>query len=88
MSAIESKDETVSGVFMDFYVVPNYQREYVWGEPQVEQLLKDIRTEQAEGGDAEYFIGSIVVCPRDDGAFDLIDGQWRQWHRQHPQTDC
>ncbi|AEG50084.1 protein of unknown function DUF262 [Sphingobium chlorophenolicum L-1] len=77
MSAIESKDETVSGVFKDFYVVPNYQREYVWGEPQIEQLLKDIRTEQAEGADAEYFIGSIVVCPRNDGAFDLIDGQQR-----------
>jgi uncharacterized protein with ParB-like and HNH nuclease domain len=64
MAAIESKDETVSGVFKDFYVVPNYQREYVWGEAEVDQLLKDIRTEQAEGADAEYFIGSIVVCPR------------------------
>ena len=77
MAAIESKDETVSGVFKDFYVVPNYQREYVWGEAEVDQLLKDIRTEQAEGADGEYFIGSIVVCPRVDGAFDLIDGQQR-----------
>lgn len=77
MAAIESKDETVSGVFKDFYVVPNYQREYVWGEAEVDQLLKDIRAEQAEGADAEYFIGSIVVCPRVDGAFDLIDGQQR-----------
>lgn len=77
MAAIESKDETVSGVFKDFYVVPSYQREYVWSEAEVDQLLKDIRTEQAEGPDAEYFIGSIVVCPRDDGAFDLIDGQQR-----------
>jgi len=77
MATIESKDETVSGVFKDFYVVPNYQREYVWGEAEVDQLLKDIRTEQVEGSDAEYFIGSIVVCPRDDGAFDLIDGQQR-----------
>jgi hypothetical protein len=77
MAAIESKDETVSGVFKDFYVVPNYQREYVWGEAEVDQLLKDIRSEQAEGVDAEYFIGSIVVCPRADGAYDLIDGQQR-----------
>lgn len=77
MAAIESKDETVSSVFKDFYVVPNYQREYVWGEAEVDQLLKDIRTEQAESADAEYFIGSIVVCPRADGAFDLIDGQQR-----------
>lgn len=79
MDSIESKDATVSGIFRDFYVVPNYQREYVWGESQVDQLLQDIRTEQTEGGDAEYFIGSIVVCPSQtqDGAFDLIDGQQR-----------
>ncbi len=77
MAAIESKDETVSSVFKDFYVVPNYQREYVWGELEVDQLLKDIRTEQAEGTDTEYFIGSIVVCPGADNTFDLIDGQQR-----------
>ena len=77
MAAIESNDETVSDVFKSFYVVPDYQREYVWEEAQVEQLLRDIRTEQLDGGEAEYFIGSIVVCPRGDGAFDLIDGQQR-----------
>ena len=77
MATIESNDETVSEVFKSFYVVPDYQREYVWEEAQVEQLLRDIRTEQLDGGDAEYFIGSIVVCPRKDGAFDLIDGQQR-----------
>jgi Protein of unknown function DUF262 len=77
MATIESKDETVSDVFTSFYVVPDYQREYVWEEAQVDQLLRDIRTEQLDGGEAEYFIGSVVVCPRNDGAFDLIDGQQR-----------
>ena len=77
MATIESKDETVSDVFKSFYVVPNYQREYVWEEAQVDQLLRDIRSEHLDGEDAEYFIGSIVVCPRHDNAFDLIDGQQR-----------
>lgn len=77
MATIESSDETISDVFKSFYVVPDYQREYVWEEAQVDQLLRDIRTEQLDGADSEYFIGSIVVCPRDDGAFDLIDGQQR-----------
>ena len=77
MAAIESKDETVSEVFKSFYVVPNYQREYVWEEAQVDQLLGDIRAEQLNGDYTEYFIGSIVVCPRSDNAFDLIDGQQR-----------
>ncbi len=39
--------------------------------------MRDIRTEQLDGAESEYFIGSIVVCPRADGAFDLIDGQQR-----------
>jgi len=77
MATIESSDETISDVFKSFYVVPDYQREYVWEEAQVDQLLRDIRTEQLDGADSEYFIGSIVVCPRADGAFDLIDGQQR-----------
>ncbi|MEM9001833.1 MAG: DUF262 domain-containing protein [Bacteroidota bacterium] len=28
--------------FKNFYVVPDYQREYVWGERQVNQLLSDV----------------------------------------------
>jgi hypothetical protein len=77
---IQSRDITVAGVFQDFYVVPDYQREYVWAPEQVEQLLGDIRGEQVtvDQGDApEYFIGSIVVCPGKPGTLDLIDGQQR-----------
>jgi hypothetical protein len=77
---IQSRDINVATVFQDFYVVPDYQREYVWGTEQVEQLLVDVRAEL--GGAAspeapEYFIGSIVVCPGRAGTFDLIDGQQR-----------
>ena len=38
---IESQDVNVGGVFQSFYAVPDYQREYVWQTPQVEQLLSD-----------------------------------------------
>jgi hypothetical protein len=77
---IQSRDITVAGVFQDFYVVPDYQREYVWEPEQVEQLLGDIRGEQTAsvtGEIPEYFIGSIVVCPGNGGTLDLIDGQQR-----------
>lgn len=76
---IESKDMTLAGVFKDFYVVPSYQREFVWTEQQVEQLLRDIHDEFSEVEDkpAEYFIGSIVVSPGEDNLLDLIDGQQR-----------
>ena len=79
--SIESQDINVEGVFQAFYAVPDYQREYVWKTPQVEQLLGDILGEMPlrpqDGPIAEYFIGSIVVCQNETGVLDLIDGQQR-----------
>lgn len=79
---IESHDISVSDLFRDFYAVPDYQREYVWEDGEVSQLLADIHNEMSGMSPdqaPEYFIGSIVVCPnreRDD-IYDLIDGQQR-----------
>lgn len=78
--SVQSHDVTIATVFQSFYVVPDYQREYVWGTEEVEQLLVDIHGELggfAPGDAPEYFIGSIVVCPGRDGTLDLIDGQQR-----------
>jgi uncharacterized protein with ParB-like and HNH nuclease domain len=75
---IDSDDFSINELLTDFYNVPNFQREYVWGEEQVEQLFQDINIEfQDNGHDSEYFIGSIVVCPSGNQLFDLIDGQQR-----------
>ena len=81
---------TVKTVFQDFYRVPDYQREYVWGQSdgkshqgdQVEQFLADIYNEYQAATSStapEYFIGTIVVCPTPEGngLLDLIDGQQR-----------
>ena len=87
-NSITSQDLSLSQIFQSFYRVPDYQREYVWGEAdakgergeQVEQFLKDIHGEfeQASQNYApEYFIGTIVVCAGEGGVFDLIDGQQR-----------
>lgn len=86
--SIISQDLSLAEVFQSFYRVPDYQREYVWGEPdakgergdEVEQFLKDIFSEfeEATSADApEYFIGTVVVCLGSDNVFDLIDGQQR-----------
>src|ERR1700704_1859226 len=77
MSTIESQNLKLVDVFRAFYTVPNYQREFVWTEEEVEQLLGDIRSEHVDGANSEYFIGSIVVCPGMGERFDLIDGQQR-----------
>jgi len=80
MQTIESQDITVGGVFQSFYAVPDFQREYVW-QAHVEQLLVDILgempTKPQDVPPAEYFIGSIVVCPNAAGVLELIDGQQR-----------
>ena len=77
---IQSTDVSVDELFQSFYAVPDYQREYVWGTEQVEQLLNDILSEMSgenPESNPEYFIGSIVVCPGENGLLDLIDGQQR-----------
>lgn len=77
---IQSDDSSVASLFQAFYAVPDYQREYVWETEQVEQLLADVYEEMGDAAaqDApEYFIGSIVVCPGQEGVLDLIDGQQR-----------
>ncbi|RSU64087.1 DUF262 domain-containing protein [Sphingomonas sp. S-NIH.Pt1_0416] len=86
--SIVSQDMTLKRLFQDFYRVPDYQREYVWGEAdakgeggdQVDQFLSDIHIEfeaATQHFAPEYFIGTIVVCKGDDQVFELIDGQQR-----------
>lgn len=79
---IESRDLTIEQVYQDFYAVPDYQREYVWAEDDVQTFAEDIHDEfYGDRGELlqgpEYFIGSIVVCKNESGVYDLIDGQQR-----------
>lgn len=75
---IESQKLSVTEAFRNFYyVVPDYQREYVWEDKNVSQLLSDIYDEFEKDPKSEYFIGSIVVHKEDDGTYEVIDGQQR-----------
>ncbi len=55
------------------FFVPDYQRGYRWGRPEVERLLDDVAA--ARGKD--YFLQPIVVKRIQDGKWELIDGQQR-----------
>jgi len=80
MATIESQDLSIGKLFNDFYVIPSYQREYVWEKEHVREFIEDIYTEFSASnstGDSEYFIGSIIVCNRQDGLYEVIDGQQR-----------
>ena len=75
---IESQKLSITDAFRNLsYVVPPYQREYVWKEKNVSQLLSDIYEEYIDDRNSEYFIGSIVVNKREDGLYEVIDGQQR-----------
>ena len=100
MARIENHKYSIEQAFREcFYIIPDFQREYVWTEKEVLQLLNDIN-EQIDGGSTrEYFIGTVLVSPMDGQKqhFEVIDGQQRlttlflvlcalkQWFQNEPQ---
>jgi hypothetical protein len=69
---------TAKNLFDSFYVIPDFQRDYVWRKKQVVQLLSDIYGAYQSGDDDNYFLGSIVVFPTDGGkSLAVVDGQQR-----------
>lgn len=76
---IKAQVESISKLKDYFFVVPDYQREYVWKpDDQVEQFLIDIDNEYEPNvsNQKSYFIGSIIIV-ENEGKFDVIDGQQR-----------
>ena len=63
---------SVGDITGDFFV-PAYQRGYRWGEHEVRHLLDDIR----DSNGATYYLQPVVVKGRDDGSWELVDGQQR-----------
>jgi uncharacterized protein with ParB-like and HNH nuclease domain len=79
MPAVDIKSDilTVAELFNDFYDVPDYQRDYVWQDEHIEQLLDDVKN-ALDDNRSNYFLGTIVVNKRSsDSIYELIDGQQR-----------
>jgi uncharacterized protein with ParB-like and HNH nuclease domain len=70
---------TIEEAFREcFYIVPDYQREYVWTDKEIQQLLDDINDEIDAGSSHEYFIGTVLVSPTEEKSrHEVIDGQQR-----------
>ena len=79
MAKIEDHKYTIEEAFREcFYIVPDYQREYVWTEKEVQQLLEDVDEEFDIADQHEYFIGTVLVSPTAQKShFEVIDGQQR-----------
>jgi len=79
MARIENHKYSIEEAFREcFYIVPDYQREYVWTDKEVHQLLEDIGEQIDVGTTREYFIGTVLVSPTDQKShYEVIDGQQR-----------
>lgn len=79
MARIENHKYSIEEAFREcFYIVPDYQREYVWTDKEVHQLLEDIGEQIDAGTTREYFIGTVLVSPMEQkNHYEVIDGQQR-----------
>ena len=75
---IDYQKMTIEKIFDNLYVVPEYQREYVWdGDVEVDALLSDLISAYENNPDKTYFMGTTVVYSNNSNKYELIDGQQR-----------
>lgn len=86
MKKIEGSPKNLKQLLLNTkYTIHYYQREYMWGRKQIEELVDDITSEflnNYTSGDSRenvveygaYFMGSVVLAGRENA---IIDGQQR-----------
>lgn len=74
----EPTELTVESLFAaGQYIIPIYQRNYAWGKTEIEQLLQDLMDAASQTVQKDYYLGSLVVHQRQNGQYEVIDGQQR-----------
>lgn len=78
MQIKEAINTKISDILKDYYIIPRFQRKYVWTKNEVTEFFNDINENPAQ-----YFIGSLVLYnyknednERQD-AKGIVDGQQR-----------
>ncbi|MDY7024981.1 MAG: DUF262 domain-containing HNH endonuclease family protein [Pseudomonadota bacterium] len=83
---IKSEKIHVKDIFSNMWFrIPEYQRPYVWGNDEIDDLLDDLVFAHTEKPDQDYFLGSFVYQSKKAGSApgllfdenDLLDGQQR-----------
>lgn len=67
-------NQPLGKIFSNKLVIPDYQRNYCWEDKQINDLwncLKDIPQNE------KYHLGSIILQKKENGEYDIIDGQQR-----------
>ncbi len=76
---------SIADLFSDKFIftIPEYQRPFVWGQEEFDELFEDIRASM-EDNDPSYFLGAIVLHRLNDydeltkrGTYAVVDGQQR-----------
>ena len=78
--ATEIELREINKLIKERFYLPTSQRGYRWDTQQVEDLLNDVYEfkEKANTQNGEFYcLQPIVVTKRDDGRYDVIDGQQR-----------
>ncbi len=82
---IETKKVNINTLFKDYWFrIPEFQRSYVWGEEQIDELLDDLHYARTNYPHKEYFLGSVVLQKHSVSSkqvtyecCDVLDGQQR-----------
>lgn len=82
MKKIDAEKKELHYLFRDFwFIVPEYQRPYVWNKDNVLELLEDLWTSFSLGKNDEYFVGSLVLRKLNESEiqneYEVLDGQQR-----------
>lgn len=76
--SIKVKEIDIKFLFRDFWFnVPSYQRPYVWGEDNINELLDDILYAFENDSQDTYFMGALVLQNKENDEYDILDGQQR-----------
>lgn len=74
---MENIGKNIKEIFQDKYIIPLYQRNFAWEEPEIEKMLQDI-FESYNTDKKQYFLGSLIVIRRKNtNIYEVIDGQQR-----------
>ncbi|WP_409022039.1 DUF262 domain-containing protein [Dellaglioa sp. P0083] len=85
MEEIKSEMETLNQVLLEgtkTYVIPDFQRNFIWGRDEVEDLFNDFSedTESFSKSNSDlqgYLLGNIVLIESNSNEYLVIDGQQR-----------
>ncbi|MBN1415648.1 MAG: DUF262 domain-containing protein [Bacteroidales bacterium] len=81
MAEIKADKIEINSLFDDFwFLIPEYQRSYIWDTDNINDLLDDLWYAFQNKYDDEYFLGSLVLKRTSEEnfeEFEVLDGQQR-----------